>query len=98
VGHARHSTYNDWTYGRWADIPQRNLPRLPILEDETTEHASEGTPSLPRSAFDRCPCGHPWIRHDIEEYDGDGSDTCCVEGCSQVGCPGRTLDASLGLG
>lgn len=39
--------------------------------------------------FSLCPCGHAWMAHDIEEYDGDGSDTCCVEGCSQVGCPGR---------
>lgn len=37
-----------------------------------------------------CACGHLMMRHDIEEYDGDGSDTCCVEGCGQVGCPGRT--------
>jgi hypothetical protein len=36
-----------------------------------------------------CPCGHPWLLHDIEEYSGDGTETCCVEGCSQAGCPGR---------
>lgn len=36
-----------------------------------------------------CPCGHFGIQHDVYEYRGDGSETCCVEGCSQVGCPGR---------
>ena len=36
-----------------------------------------------------CACGHFWLQHDIEEYRGDGSETCCVEGCDQVGCPGR---------
>ena len=36
-----------------------------------------------------CACGHLWLRHDVEEYGGDGSETCCVEGCSQEGCPGR---------
>lgn len=36
----------------------------------------------------RYDCGHLWPFHDIEEYDGDGSDTCCVEGCDQSGCPG----------
>lgn len=36
-----------------------------------------------------CPCGHPWLRHDVNEYSGDGTETCCVEGCSQAGCPGR---------
>lgn len=42
------------------------------------------------SPWGLCPCGHPWIRHDIEEYRGDGSETCCVDGCTQGGCPGRT--------
>jgi hypothetical protein len=29
------------------------------------------------------------LLHDIEEYAGDGSDLCCVEGCDQVGCSGK---------
>lgn len=37
-----------------------------------------------------CRCGHPWGAHDIEEYTDDGSDMCCVSGCSQEGCPGRS--------
>ncbi len=44
-------------------------------------------------AWQYCPCGHLWLVHDIEEYDGDGSDTCCAEGCDQVGCPGKTKTA-----
>lgn len=31
-----------------------------------------------------CPnrlCAHGKVLHDIEEYDGDGTDTCCVDGC-----------------
>lgn len=39
--------------------------------------------------YRNCSCGHPWLRHDVEEYRGDGSETCCVEGCPQIGCPGR---------
>lgn len=37
-----------------------------------------------------CPCGHSWMAHDVDEFPGDGSETCCVEGCDQTGCPGRT--------
>lgn len=36
-----------------------------------------------------CPCGHAWLRHDVNEYRGDGSEACCVEGCAQLGCPSR---------
>ena len=36
-----------------------------------------------------CRCGHPWGIHDIDEYRGDGSEMCCVTGCTQTGCPGR---------
>lgn len=36
-----------------------------------------------------CECGHPWGIHDVNEYRGDGSETCCVTGCAQKGCPGR---------
>ena len=36
-----------------------------------------------------CSCGHMWMRHDVNEYSGDGTETCCVEGCDQRGCPGR---------
>lgn len=39
--------------------------------------------------YGMCACGHPWGAHDVEEYRGDGSETCCVEGCDQAGCPGR---------
>jgi hypothetical protein len=35
------------------------------------------------------PMWHVWMRHDIEEYSGDGSEMCCVEGCDQAKCPGR---------
>ena len=38
-----------------------------------------------------CACGHPWLRHDVTEYRGDGSEMCCVEGCAQNGCPGKTV-------
>ena len=47
---------------------------------------------MPNDPWALCPCGHPWLRHDVEEYREDGTETCCVEGCSQVGCPGRTRD------
>jgi hypothetical protein len=43
-----------------------------------------------------CACGHVWMRHDIEEYTGDGSETCCVDGCPQVGCPGRREEPACG--
>jgi hypothetical protein len=36
-----------------------------------------------------CPCGHLWHVHDVDEYRGDGSETCCHPGCQQHGCPGR---------
>lgn len=38
----------------------------------------------------KCDCGHPWGIHDVNEYKGDGTETCCVHGCDQNGCPGRT--------
>lgn len=37
-----------------------------------------------------CPCGHAWLLHDVLAHDGDGTDLCCVEGCDQKACPGRT--------
>ena len=43
-----------------------------------------------RSPFSYCPCGHMWMAHDIDEYDGDGTDLCCTVGCDQTGCPGRS--------
>lgn len=46
-------------------------------------------------AFTRCPCGHLFLHHDIAEYDGDGSDLCCVEGCDQASCPGRQAKIDL---
>ena len=42
-----------------------------------------------RPWYARCDCGHLWLHHDIDEYRGDGTETCCVEGCDQVGCPGK---------
>jgi len=44
---------------------------------------------MDKSWFKICPCGHPWATHDVEEYTGDGTETCCVAGCDQQGCPGR---------
>jgi hypothetical protein len=43
----------------------------------------------PPTPWTNCPCEHPWLRHDVDEYRGDGTETCCVEGCDQTGCPGR---------
>lgn len=39
--------------------------------------------------FSYCPCGHLWLHHDVNEYSGDGTEMCCVDGCTQTGCPGR---------
>ncbi len=48
----------------------------------------------PLNPWQRCACGDLWLSHDVEEYRGDGSEMCCVVGCSQLGCPGdrRTRD------
>lgn len=43
----------------------------------------------PTWAWNVCPCGHLWMHHDVEEYRGDGSEMCCVDGCDQVACPGK---------
>jgi hypothetical protein len=32
------------------------------------------------------PCAHGEVLHDVDEYQGDGTETCCVEGCD---CRGR---------
>jgi len=48
----------------------------------------------PMNPWTRCACGHLWMSHDIEEYTGDGSETCCVVGCDQVGCPGRSAPSA----
>jgi hypothetical protein len=45
--------------------------------------------SDPTNPWASCPCGHLWLCHDVNEYSGDGTETCCVEGCDQTGCPGR---------
>lgn len=45
-----------------------------------------------------CPCGHAWMFHDIEEWDGDGSDLCCVEGCDQKACPGKQSKDEIEVG
>lgn len=47
-------------------------------------------PAYNSTPFGLCPCGHLWLNHDVDEYSGDGSETCCVWGCTQAGCPGRT--------
>lgn len=43
-----------------------------------------------RTWLERCPCSHLMLHHDADEYRGDGTETCCVEGCDQAGCPGRS--------
>jgi hypothetical protein len=43
----------------------------------------------PLNPWQRCACGDLWLSHDVEEYRGDGSEMCCIPGCSQKGCPGR---------
>lgn len=45
--------------------------------------------SDPMNPWGYCPCGHLWLRHDVDEYRGDDSEMCCVEGCDQTKCPGR---------
>lgn len=45
--------------------------------------------AVPHPPWACCGCGHIWLRHDVEEYPGDGSEMCCVEGCRQRDCPGR---------
>jgi len=47
----------------------------------------------PLNPWGTCPCGHFWLQHDVDEYSGDGSETCCVDGCAQTGCPGRAAAA-----
>lgn len=42
-----------------------------------------------RPGHARCPCGHLWLHHDIDEHPGDNSELCCIEGCNQTECPGR---------
>lgn len=68
------------------------MPLPPILNavpvDLPTFVVTRGTRSGD-GTWKYCACGHFWLQHDIEEYRGDGSETCCVEGCNQVGCPGR---------
>lgn len=49
----------------------------------------EWVPPRKRVGLLACDCGHLWDRHDVEEYRGDGTEACCVEGCDQIGCPGR---------
>lgn len=35
------------------------------------------------------PCPHGAILHDVEEYRGDGTETCCAEGCTCRGVNAR---------
>ena len=50
----------------------------------------------PTNSWRSCACGHFWLQHDVEEYRGDGSETCCVEGCDQARCPGKVSRAAVG--
>lgn len=60
------------------------------LAGDRTEWDDRGLPYVDTSnPYAMCGCGHIWMAHDIEEYTGDGSETCCVVGCPQTGCPGR---------
>lgn len=54
-----------------------------------------------RGPWDWCGCGHLFLLHDVEDFDGTNP-TCCVDGCSG-GCaqnPGPELptDAIAGTG
>lgn len=40
------------------------------------------------------PCSHGKVLHDVEEYDGDGTDTCCVDGCECGRVPAMTRSSS----
>lgn len=42
-----------------------------------------------KNPWARCPCGHMLWHHDFQERPDDGTLLCCVDGCDQVGCPGR---------
>jgi hypothetical protein len=53
------------------------------------------TPRRGNNPWAFCACGHAWINHDVDEYVGDDSDTCCVEGCDQAGCPGKAVARTL---
>lgn len=57
----------------------------------THDRPTMGSPTSTEDVCLRCACGHLWLLHDVEEYRGDGSETCCVEGCPQTGCPGRQV-------
>lgn len=46
---------------------------------------------LARYGQPACDCGHVWGIHDVYEYPGDDTETCCVHGCDQDGCPGSRL-------
>jgi hypothetical protein len=81
-----------------AEATTGHRPRRPgrIRARRSARHRTEGIGAMSITAaehgmwsFSQCDCGHLYLFHDIEEYAGDGSDICCVEGCNQVGCPGR---------
>lgn len=60
------------------------------LAGDRTEWDDQGMPWVDTSnPHALCACGHPWAIHDVNEYRGDGTETCCVTGCEQTGCPGR---------
>ena len=43
-----------------------------------------------------CPCGHNVLLHDFEDHPDDGTLICSVDGCDQVGCPGRATQVGGG--
>lgn len=50
----------------------------------TTGHPWWRCPNTP-------PCPHGAILHDVEEYSGDGTDTCCADGCQCRGPAARPV-------
>lgn len=64
--------------------------------ERTTSIGDTTVTTTASRAFTRCPCGHLFLHHDINDCDGDGSDLCCVEGCDQRACPGRNPVSTSG--
>jgi hypothetical protein len=64
------------------------VPPKPVVMDPDAR-AREDAWASANSPDSYCLCGHPWGIHDVDEYRGDGSEMCCVTGCTQIGCPGR---------
>lgn len=58
--------------------------------------ASRGGVHYGINPWARCDCGHIYMHHDFKERSDDGTLLCCVEGCEQVGCPGRATQVGGG--